>query len=33
MEKSLEQKELYWYYKLKTYDPFGLNEHDVYTAY
>ena len=31
--KSLRQKELYWYHKLKTYAPFGLNESDVYTAY
>ena len=31
-EKSLMQKELYWYHKLKTYAPFGFNEHDVYTA-
>ena len=23
-EKSFRQKELYWYYKLKTYDPFDL---------
>ena len=33
MEKSLRQKELYWYHKLKTYTPFGLNERDVYAAY
>ena len=32
-EKSLRQKELYWYHKLKTYDPFDLNERDVYAAY
>ena len=25
MEKSLKQKELYWYHKLETYAPFGLN--------
>ena len=31
--KALRQKELYWYHKLKTYAPFGLNECDVYTAY
>ena len=31
--KSLRQKELYWYHKLKTYAPFGLNECDVYAAY
>ena len=31
--KSLRQKELYWYHKLKTYSPFGLNERDVYAAY
>ena len=31
--KSLRQKELYWYHKLKTHDPFGLNEHGVYAAY
>ena len=31
--KSLRQKELYWYHKLKTYAPFGLNERDVYAAY
>ena len=30
--KSLRQKELYWYHKLKTYAPFGLNERDVYAA-
>ena len=33
MVKSLRQKELYWYHKLKTYTLFGLNEHDVYAAY
>ena len=27
--KSLRRKELYWYHKLKTYTPFGLNERDV----
>ena len=27
--KSLRQKELCWYNKLKTYAPFGLNERDV----
>ena len=31
--KYLKQKELYWYHKLKTYAPFGLNEGDAYTAY
>ena len=31
--KSLRQKELYWYHKLKTYAPFGLNERDIYAAY
>ena len=31
--KSLSQKALYWYYKLNTYAPFGLNEGDVYDAY
>ena len=31
--KSLRQKELYWYHKLKTYAPFVLNERDVYAAY
>ena len=31
--KSLRKKELHWYHKLKTYAPFGLNEHDVYAAY
>ena len=31
--KSLMQKELYWYQKLKTYAPFGLNERDVYATY
>ena len=30
--KSLRQKELYWYRKLKAYVPFGLNERDVYAA-
>ena len=29
----LRQKELFWYHKLKTYAPFGLNERDVYAAY
>ena len=32
MVKSLRQKELYWYHKLKTYATFGLNERDVYTG-
>ena len=32
-EKSLKQKELYWYHKLKTYAPFVLNERDAYAAY
>ena len=27
--KYLRQKELYWYFKLKTYALFGLNERDV----
>ena len=31
--KSLRQKDLDWYHKLKTYAPFGLNERDVYAAY
>ena len=31
--KSLSQKELYLYHKLKTYDSFGLNEHDVYAVF
>ena len=31
--KPFRQKELYWYHKLKTYAPFGLNEGDVYAAY
>ena len=32
--KSLRQKELYWYHKLKTYyAPFGLNECDLYATY
>ena len=26
-------KKLYYYHKLKTYAPFGLNERDVYSAY
>ena len=33
MVKSLRQKELYWYHKLKTYALYGLNECDVYEAY
>ena len=33
MEKSLRQKDLYWYYKLKIYAPFGLGECDAYTTY
>ena len=32
-EKSLRQKELYWYHKLKRYASFGLNVRDVYAAY
>ena len=32
-EKSLRQKELRWYHKLKTYAPFGLNKRDTYAAY
>ena len=31
--KSLRQKEMHWYHKLKTYAPYGLNEHDVSAAY
>ena len=31
--KSLRQKELYWYHKLKACAPFGLNEGDVYASY
>ena len=34
--KSLRQKDLYWYHKLKTFltkAPFGLNERDAYAAY
>ena len=31
--KTLKQKELYRYHKLKTYAPFGLDERDVYAAY
>ena len=31
--KSFRQKELCWYNKSKTYDPFGPNERDVYAAY
>ena len=31
--KSLRQKNLYWYHKLKTYAPFGFNERDVYAEY
>ena len=27
------KKQFYWYHKLKTYAPFGLNERDVYTAF
>ena len=33
MQKSLKQKDLYWYHKLKIYTPFALNECDVYTTY
>ena len=29
MVKSLRQKELCWYHKLKIYAPYGLNERDV----
>ena len=29
----LRQEELYWCHKLKTYAPFGLDEHDVYAVY
>ena len=28
-EKSLRSKELFWQYKLKTFDPDGLNEYDA----
>ena len=31
--KSLRQKELYWYHKLKTYASYSLNVRDVYAAY
>ena len=31
--KSLRQKELYCYHKLKTYAPSGLTERDAYAAY
>ena len=31
-EKSLRQKELYWHLELKTYVPFGFNEHAVYAT-
>ena len=31
--KSLRQNELYWYHKLKTYAPYGLNKRDIYAAY
>ena len=31
--KSLRQRELYWYHKLKAYAPFGVSERDVYAAY
>ena len=31
--KSLRQKELDWYHKLKTHAPFGLNDRDVYVVY
>ena len=31
-EKSLQQRELYWYHNLKTYAPFDVNERDVFAA-
>ena len=31
--KSLRQKELYWYHKVRTYAPFGYNKYDVYAGY
>ena len=31
-EKSLRQKELYWYHRLKTCILFGLNEREVYAV-
>ena len=31
--KTLRQKELYWYHKLKIYAPYGLNERDVSAVY
>ena len=31
--KSLRQKELYWYHKLKTYAPYGLHSLDVINKY
>ena len=33
MEKSLRQKELYWYHKLNTYVPLGLNKRDAHAGY
>ena len=33
LKGSLRRKEFYWYHKLKTYAPFGLDERDVYAAY
>ena len=33
MEKSLRQKELYWYHRLTTHAPFSVNECDVYAAH
>ena len=33
MEKSLRQKELYWYHKLNTYVPLGLNKRDAPAGY
>ena len=30
--KSLRQKELYWYQRLTTFAPFGLNKCDVYVT-
>ena len=31
--KELRRKELYWVYKLKTYEPYGLNKRNVYEAF
>ena len=32
-EKCLRRKELYWIHKLETFEPNGLNEREVYSAY